>query len=98
MPNRILKNRVIDEQNRKNGSMWMPCCLQEMEEEKKLEQRRIKDFSGWLQLIRDKRKVCETLNMMQKYQQIADTCIYHPVLYTWMHIKYWSGLFWFEII
>ncbi|XP_048777578.1 actin-related protein 5-like [Ostrea edulis] len=28
----------------------------EMEEEKKLEQRRIKDFSGWLQLIRDKRK------------------------------------------
>lgn len=57
----------------------MPCCLQEMEEEKKLEQRRIKDFSGWLQLIRDKRKVCETLNMMQKYQQIADTCIYHPL-------------------
>lgn len=31
-----------------------------MEEEKKLEQRRIKDFNGWLQLIRDKRKVCET--------------------------------------
>lgn len=28
----------------------------EMEEEKKLEQRRIKDFNGWLQLIRDKRK------------------------------------------
>ena len=28
-----------------------------MEEEKKLEQRRIKDFNGWLQLIRDKRKV-----------------------------------------
>ena len=28
-----------------------------MEEEKKLEQRRIKDFNGWLQLIKDKRKV-----------------------------------------